>query len=111
MAELAVDNVFVYMGGEQVVHPNTKAYDNEEEAAVDYALNAQADNELLYKILVESFVGTSVASQCEDFEQTRDGLGFWDRLQETQCTDIHHEKAGHDSINYLRSAKWEGPES
>jgi len=26
MAELAVDNVFVSMGGEQVVHPNTKAF-------------------------------------------------------------------------------------
>lgn len=100
-----------FVEGRHFAPPHTRLSDEIRARVSKTTPNAQADNELLYKILVESFIGTGVASQCEDFEQTRDGLGFWDRLQETQCTDVHHEKAGHDCINYLRSAKWEGPES
>lgn len=100
-----------FVEGRHFAPPHTRLSDEIRARASKTTPNAQADNELLYKILVESFVGTSVASQAEDFEQTRDGLGFWERLQETQCTNVHHERAGQDCINYLRSSKWDGPES
>eukprot|EP00984_Skeletonema_dohrnii_P001213 scaffold382_cov162-Skeletonema_dohrnii-CCMP3373.AAC.1 len=100
-----------FVEGRHFAPPHTRLSDEIRGRASRTTPNAQADNELLYKILVESFVGTNIASQAEDFERTRDGLGFWERLQATQCTDQHHEKAAHDNINYLRSSKWEGPES
>eukprot|EP00984_Skeletonema_dohrnii_P032858 scaffold27742_cov130-Skeletonema_dohrnii-CCMP3373.AAC.1 len=100
-----------FVEGRHFAPPHTRLSDEIRARASRTTPNAQADNELLYKILVESFVGTNIASQAEDFERTRDGLGFWERLQETQCTDQHHEKAAHDNINYLRSSKWDGPES
>ena len=56
-------------------------------------------------------MGSGVASQAEDFEHTRDGLGFWERLNETQCTDDHHEKAGEENITWMRTANWPGPEA
>lgn len=99
------------VSGRHFAEPHTRLVDEIGARVSRTTASAQADNELFFKILVESFVGSGVASQAEDFEHTRDGLGFWERLNETQCTDDHHEKAGEENITWMRTAKWPGPEA
>ena len=72
---------------------------------------AQADNELIFKYVADSLIGTSGEALLQDFEKTRDGLGLWNRLQETQCTDAVHESLANGHLNWLQTACWNGPQS
>ena len=72
---------------------------------------AQADNELIYKYVADSLIGTSGEALLQEFERTRDGCGLWKRLMETQCTDAIHESLANGHLHFLMTACWNGPQS
>lgn len=72
---------------------------------------ALSDNELVYKYMAESLMGTSAESLLQDFDRTRDGRGLWERLCETQCTDKVHETIAQGHLKFLQGAKWNGAAS
>lgn len=72
---------------------------------------AQADNELIYKYVADSLIGTSAEALLQEFEKTRDGCGLWNRLMETQCTDAVHEALANGHLNFIMNACWNGHQS
>ena len=98
--------------GRLFAEPHTRIADEIRARASRTTATAQADNEHLYRILVSSFTGSSnLAALAEEFETTRDGVGFWVKLQETQCTDDVHRRAGEEYIKWLTTSTWGGPQS
>jgi len=97
--------------GRHFAEPNTRIADEIRARSSRTTATAQADNETLFKILVSSFAGANnVASLSEEFETTRDGVGFWKKLQNTQCTDDMHRRAGEDNLKWLTTTTWSGPQ-
>ncbi len=96
--------------GRHFAEPNTRLSDEIRARASRSTAAAQADNETLYQILVSSFAGSAnMASLAEEFEKTRDGVGFWKKLTETQCTADTHRRAGEENITWLTTNTWPGP--
>ena len=97
--------------GRLFAEPHTRIADEIRARASRSTAAAQADNEQLFRVLVSSFSGSSnLAALAEEFENTRDGVGFWIKLQETQCTDDAHRRAGEGYIKWLMTCIWGGPQ-
>lgn len=98
--------------GRLFAEPHTRIADEVRARASRTTATAQADNEHLFRVLVSSFSGSSnLAALAEEFENTRDGVGFWVKLQETQCTDDVHRRAGEEYIKWLTTCIWGGPQN
>lgn len=69
---------------------------------------AGADNELLFKLIAESLAGTSAETALDEFLHTRDGVGLWHRLIDTQSTDVQNEAIAKGHLKYLQTSNWIG---
>lgn len=70
--------------------------------------DAQADNEKLYNFLAESLAGTPAESNTEEFSRLRDGVGLWNFIKDTQCTDVVHEQLCEKALHWIMNGKWHG---
>ena len=72
--------------------------------------DAETDCEALYNYIAESLTGTPAESQVEEFSKSRDGVGLWQRIAETQCTPSAYEAACKKHLKYLMNGTWSGPQ-
>ena len=70
--------------------------------------DAEQDAEALYNHIAESLKGTPAESLLEEFHKSKDGVGLWHRIAETQCTSSAYEAACKKHLNYLMTGTWSG---
>ncbi len=72
--------------------------------------DAEADAELLYNYLGASLTGTAAESLLDDFSKSRDGVGLWQRIKETQLTPGAFEASCEKHLKWLMTNTWSGPQ-
>ena len=70
--------------------------------------DAEQDVEALYNHIAESLTGTPAESLLEEFLKSKDGVGLWKRIAETQCTPSAYEDACKKHLQYLMNSTWSG---
>ena len=70
--------------------------------------DAEQDAEALYNHIAESLKGTPAESLLEEFHKSKDGVGLWQRIAETQCTRSAYEDECKKHLKYLTSGTWSG---
>ena len=72
--------------------------------------DAEADALRLYTYLAISLTGTPAESLLEEFSKSRDGVGLWKRIAETQLTPSAYEACCKKHLGYLMKSEWNGPQ-
>ena len=70
--------------------------------------DAEADALRLYTYLAASLTGTPGESLLEGFTKSRDGVGLWKRIAETQLTPSAYEACCKKHLSYLMKSEWNG---
>ena len=72
--------------------------------------DAEADALRLYSYLAISLTGTPAESLLENFSKSRDGVGLWKWIAETQLTPTAYEASCKKHLGYLMKCEWNGPQ-
>lgn len=73
--------------------------------------DAEADSETLYNYLAEALTGTAAESMLDEFSKSRDGVGLWQRISDTQLTPSAYEAECQKHLKWLMGGgTWNGPQ-